>query len=380
MRVPTLHRLLLALLLGTAWFPPGRAAALHVRPDEAPRAAVAAPSSPVAAWEGELSALEMRLFADAADGRLDRHTLLSAALVAGGADRAESIARYEAQVRSLGDELVAGLERAGELRGSPRRRAERVLEFLHRRVLAGGYDITASDLRLALDEGRFNCVTASVLFNCLAERAGLLAVGLEMPGHAMSRVILPDGPLDVETTCAGWLRLSGDPRRQAQQAEATLGASTSPDRSLARPISDIELCAMIYYNRGVDYLAEQHFAEAAAANAKALRLNPGSDTARGNLLATINNWAIALGTSGRYAEAAELLRRGIELDPRYETFLLNAAHVYHQWVLALCRNGRYDEALRTLERGAEWFPQVAYLRAAPAEVHRLRAGEVSRQP
>ena len=35
---------------------------------------------------------------------------------------------------------------------------------------------------------------------------------------------------------------------------------------------------MIYYNRGVDLLAEKRFAEAAAANAKALRLDPTNAT------------------------------------------------------------------------------------------------------
>ena len=71
--------------------------------------------------------------------------------------------------------------------------------------------------------------------------------------------------------------------------------TTTSDRSKAREVSPIQMAAMIYYNRGVDLLAEKRFAEAAAANAKALRLDPANATARGNLLATINNWSIELG-------------------------------------------------------------------------------------
>lgn len=352
----------------------------------------------IAAWEGHVNRLEQLLFDDARDGRFDYHDLAAAALVAGGVDSPEELRRRTAAVASLVDELLAELGRGGEatMPGAgaaratskpsklaaqeaagvgpegARDRAAAVLEFLHRHVLVGGYDITASDPRMALDRGMYNCVTATVLFNCLAGAAGLEVCALEMPGHAMSRVLSPDGPIDVETTCREWFRLSGDPKRRTARVEATLGAA-APDRSLARPIGQVELVSMIYYNRGVDLLAERRFAEAAAANAKALRLNPASPTARGNLLATLNNWSIALGVSGRYDEAAELLRRGLEIDADYKTFLLNAAHVYHQWALSLCRQERFDEALAAIESGRSAFPMVAYLRAAPIEVYRAWA-------
>ena len=58
---------------------------------------------------------------------------------------------------------------SGKVRGTPRQRAEAVFAFLHQSILRGGYDLQASDLRQAFDHGRFNCVTASLLFNCLAE-------------------------------------------------------------------------------------------------------------------------------------------------------------------------------------------------------------------
>ena len=67
---------------------------------------------------------------------------------------------------------------------------------------------------------------------------------------------------------------------------------------------------MIYYNRGVDLLAAKRFAEAADANANALRLDPQNAVARGNLLATLNNWSIALGDAGQFAEAIERCAKG----------------------------------------------------------------------
>ena len=82
-------------------------------------------------------------------------------------------------------------------------------------------------------------------------------------------------------------------------------------------MSAIQLAAMIYYNRGVDLLAAQRFAEAADANSNALRLDPQNAVARGNLLATLNNWSIALGNAQQYAAAVGCLRQGLAIDPKF---------------------------------------------------------------
>lgn len=316
--------------------------------------------------DSRLGPLEKRLFSDAADGRLDEFSLLEAALVAGGVARAEVLRRYTKQW----DGLVEELRRSGEPAGRPRQRAQVVFEFMHGRVLHGGYRIECTGLSAALDHGRFNCVSASVLFNCLAGRLGLSVCGLEMPSHAMSRVFLPDGPLDVETTCPSWFRLMDHPERQAELVEETIGRPPGQQRAPAREISAVQMTAMIYYNRGVDLLAEGQYEQAAVANAKALRLDPPSATARGNLLATINNWAIALGRSGDYAEAAELLEQGLGLKPDYETFALNYVHVHHQRVEQLCGAGRFEEALGVLARAAAKLPDQQYFQRAPMDVYR----------
>lgn len=326
------------------------------------------------AWqslEGDLFPLEEHLFADAADGRWDRHSLLGAALVASGVVDGETLSRYEIRA----ERLAAELEQSGKITGSPRKRAQALLELMHERILRGGYQIDATDLTVVLDDGRFNCVSASVLFNCLATRFGLVARGLEIPGHAMSRLVLPDGPLDVETTCPAWFRLMGDPEKQAALVEKTLGLRAGERNASAKPreVTDVELVATIYYNRGVDLLAEKRFAEAVAANAKALRLDPSSTTAQGNLLATINNWAVDLGTQGRYVEAIALLRQGLALDPGYDTFRVNYVHVHSEWINELCRLERFRDALDVIARAETDGVDEAYFARARAEVDQQRA-------
>ncbi|MGD0518866.1 MAG: tetratricopeptide repeat protein [Thermoguttaceae bacterium] len=322
--------------------------------------------------------LEQRLFADAEDGRLDEFSLLDAALIASGVDNTAELGRYRGCMEAWAEQL----RQKGGLDGSPRRRVEAIFEFLHGKILKGKYNIQYTDLRQAIDEGRFNCLSATVLFNYLAGEMGLSCCGLETPGHALSRVFLPDGQLDVETTCPRWFCLRHDPllnnaerKGTAQKGtvpfsptmlfawcpenwdspqetglQKTIGGKPAKDKAKPREISPVQLTAMIYYNRGIDFLGEKRFADAAAANAKALRLDPFNSTARGNFLATINNWAIDLGNAGQYAQAAALLRQGLAFDPHYEAFALNFVYVSRQWSRELCKEGKYSEAVEVLKQ------------------------------
>ncbi len=198
---------------------------------------------------------------------------------------------------------------------------------LHQSILRGGYNLQASDLRQAFDHGRFNCVTASLLLNCLAERFELKAVGLEMPGHAMSRLELPGETLDVETTCPRWF--AGIDRRSradspqaaaasaaeeetaapAELAAKSLARQAAPGHPLAaggrRQVSDVELVATIYYNRGVDLLAERRFAAAAATLIEAA----GEPSLGGFVLGTDGSGADTLMvTEGGVRPAADALK------------------------------------------------------------------------
>ena len=333
--------------------------------------------------------LEAQLFADAADGRLDTFSLLDACLVAGGVQDADGLQRYHEKASAMADELRR-LDTPGD---SPRQRIEVVFEFMHRRILRSGYDLTYTDLRRVLDEGRYNCVSATVLLNYLAGEIGLECRGLEMPGHAMSRAVLPEGTFDIENTCPRWFRLD-ESLRQAEGAKAVRVQNGSKlqsdraeyekacrgDRSKAREVSAIQLAAMIYYNLGVDLLNAKHFAEAAGANAKAVRLDPKNATARGNLLATINNWSIELSNRGQFAEAVDLLRQGLAINAKFEAFAQNYVHVHRQWVEHLCGERRFGEAIEILSRATAEMPDRDYLRKAQKEVRQRWEKSVAASP
>ncbi len=346
----------IALLMSPAAAADDGRAGKRIASDMADRAAPAEPKIKRPSNEilaPRFSDLEQRLFAQIHDGSFGDFSLLEAGLVAGGVERCDELRRYCSRF----DTLVDALRRSGKVRGTPRQRAEALFTFLHQSILTGGYRLQASDLRQVFDHGRFNCVTASLLFNCLAAGFDLKAVGLELPGHAMSRLDLPDETLDIETTCPRWFSRSDPPPAAA-------------GRRPLRQISEVELVATIYYNRGVDLLAEKRFAEAVAANAKAVRLDPQNATAKGNFLAAINNWAIDLGTSGDYPKAAELLRLGLATDPSYGAFHANYVQLFHQWSEDLCRSGRCQEAVRLLAQAAKEQPEEKFFQEATIEILR----------
>lgn len=319
-----------------------------------------------------LSKLEAALFADAADGRLDDHSLLAAALIAGGVDDAQTIAAREEQMAVW----TSRLRSSGTASGRPRERLKAIFEFMHREMLYGGYRLDASDLSVTFDEGRFNCVSASVLFCCLCERFGIMAEGLEIPGHAMVRVVLADEELEVEATCPQWFSLTKDPRRREELIEKTLGRSPAGSAGGSggaggfRRVSGVQLVATIYYNRGVDLLSRKQFAAAMAANCKAVRLDRDNQTAWGNLLATLNNWAVDAGAEGRFADAVTLLETGLDVDPNFQAFTGNYTHVHHLWVESLCRLGRHEEALKHLAAAARRRPDEPWFLRAKSDVYR----------
>lgn len=336
----------------------------------APRSDAASDPAP-----GAKNALEQRLLADAADGRLDDFSPLAAALVASGVDDADCLRRYEQKAAALVDELRHWQSHAG----TPRQQIEVAFEFMHCRILRGGYELASTDLRRTLDEGRFNCLSATVLFNYLAGELGVDCRAVEMPHHVISRVRLPEGALDVETTCPTWFHDSHGGADNHPVA-GTLRVPSASERHTecvcypyGREVSPIQLAAMIYYNRGVDLLAAKRFAEAVDANTNALRLDPQNAAVRGNLLAALNNWSIALGDAGQYAEAIGRLRQALAIDPNFAPLTQNCVHFHRRWAEQLSGAGRFDEAIGVLSRAATDMPDRNDLSQAIAEMRQRQA-------
>ncbi|MDO4575536.1 MAG: hypothetical protein Q4D98_10040 [Planctomycetia bacterium] len=314
-----------------------------------------------------LSHDEYRLVCDAMADNLGQTSLIRGSIIASRPASAAEANMLLGKYETLEKNVLASLSPSD----TEMDKAEKILKYIHANVLTQGYQLEQTTIE-NLFEGRYNCVTATILYCSLGRKAGLNVTPVELPGHAMCWVRLADGStMDVETTCKTWFQYRNDPKTRNRvicdlilQANGSSAESASEQDLLANihPISDRKLLAKIYYNRGVDLLAGKDFAGALEANAIALLFDSSSETTRGNLLATMNNWAIFLCQNGRYEEAAELLRRGIHVDPGYLTFRNNHVHVYHRWVESLYRNGEYDKALQITELAISEQPHEEHFR------------------
>ncbi len=263
------------------------------------------------------SSSEARLLADAQDGRLDRHSLIAAALVAGGSSDASLARDCEARLEALAEEF-----RASEDFDLPMvARAEAMHRFLHDRVLMGDYDGSVNSVGDMFHHGSFNCITASTLLIALAERLGVEAVACEAPAHVLV-VVDPQGVAAV-------VEMTRRP-----PAVQSLAANAPADESRPRPpgrlIRATQLLATYYHNRGVERLAARDYAAAVALNQTALELDRDCGAAKQNLLAAWNNWALTLADSGDFAQALEKIDAGLAIAPDYAPLRENRTLIEHR--------------------------------------------------
>lgn len=121
--------------------------------------------------------------------------ILDAILVANGVAsddvRAASVRRIQSEI----DRIVAA---SGD--GRPGwRRAARLHRRLHRDYLTT-YRADADGLLAVIDDGTYNCVSATLFYGLVAHRLGYGVRVLEYPGHLLLRLRMRGRRVDVETT------------------------------------------------------------------------------------------------------------------------------------------------------------------------------------
>jgi tetratricopeptide (TPR) repeat protein len=149
------------------------------------------------------TALETALLEDLRDGRLDRHSDLDAALIVSGARDYSELASLR---RRFAEATSSSLKRAARL-STPRERAATLLAALHptrttETPLLRQYALDATTLLDVIETGRYNCVSATIVFLLLGRTSGLDASAVLLPSHARAVVRIDGGRVPVEATDA----------------------------------------------------------------------------------------------------------------------------------------------------------------------------------
>ena len=207
-----------------------------------------------------------------------------------------------------------------------------------------------------LDDGDFNCLTATVVYLCAARRRGLRPTVWATPTHVFCKI--DEDQIEIEPT-------------------ARSGRRNTNDRRAARRISDLQLVARVSYNRGVHHLDLRRFAEARDEFLASRLLDPGNPIVNRNLATTLNNWALLENRRAHYDRAVELLLEGMRYDPELPHLRKNDLHVHQQWVRDLCRQRKYEQALRLLDRAHQRRPKERLFDEGRVVVMRLWARDLA---
>lgn len=293
------------------------------------------------------------VFQDLADGHLESVDLLTAAIVLGGTESTTEINRLR-DVYARRSQAIRN-EYHGD--SVP---VETLFRQMHSRFLTGGYDAACSQMAAMLNAGRYNCVTATILFQCLCRDFQIQATAIGVPGHVRSRV-LAEPIRDVETTYPRWFDVAQDTHRLTSPAAPT------------RPLSDVQLLAKIYYNDGARLLQQGAHDAAITPLSRARELDPQDDAALQNVLAALINGALERAATGDYRGAAQRLRQANGVAPEFRPLRDNTLHIYQKWAAALCEQGHYANALQILESQYEQQPDQRLFREGRYVITRMWA-------
>jgi hypothetical protein len=186
----------------------------------------------------------------------------------------------------------------------PEQKLAQLHNAFRRRVLTGVYQRDASDIRQTLAAGHYNCLSSAALLFALSEAAGLDAQIRLQHGHVNLQAVQPTGAVVIEPGAA-------------------IATQPVPAAAPARLLSQSQLLAKFFYNRGIELLERQHFADGLTLLASSIRLDPRDSDARTNFIAGVNNWAAACCAAGHYDQAATLITVGLRLAPDFAPLIAN---------------------------------------------------------
>lgn len=304
-----------------------------------------------------ISEEEVRLFKDAADGKLDEWTFAEAALLSSGVLDQEKRKQYLAQI----DEITEQAKAAVKDTSTPFEKGAALLVWLHKNPMKGGYETHQTDLSMVLANGTFNCVSSATLYNIIGRRLDLDLRAIEVPEHAFSIHYEGTKHVDVETTISAGFNPARDPRVLEQFTMQT-GFNYIPDRHVdqRREITDIGLLALTYYNHGVMRSEKKQYAAGLVDFFRALSLDPEFHLSIQAVIGTVGSWSHKLQADGEFEQALNVLSMGLRLAPDDKGMRHNHKVTWQNWAITEIEGGRRTSALEILARASKALPKAGF--------------------
>lgn len=280
---------------------------------------------------------------------------VTAHLLAGGVPDADTAAKY---LKTF-DALVAEAETAVREAKTNRDKADQLLRFLHKGVMAKGYVAEQSSLHAVFDTGTFNCVSSAALYFLVGTRLGLDLVGVSIPaewlmaGHAATDLRDGKARVQVEPTSADGFEADVKAKRPG-----VIVLGIQPDRKKGRDCDGYGLASRAASNMGVTAAKADppRVGEAIRWYAAALALDPANPTAAQNLYAEFSNWGVAAAKKGNFEEAVGVFTFALDILADKTQLRQNHVYVWSKYLDAEFDAGRYENGAKVLARALTAVP------------------------
>jgi len=222
-------------------------------------------------------------------------------------------------------------------------RARWVFEFMHRKLLTGAYESDQHAVSEALLSGRFNCVSATILFQYLADEAEIPVVPMQTRGHVWSRLrSLP--PIDIETTCPDWFAWTAEQKANSPALQ-TSGAEVT--------LTQTGLTAKIPYNLATAAAARQDYSAALQYLNRAKQLDPNDAAIRKNHKAILHNWAVHCVLSQELDQAIVCIRQFAATEKASADKQMQSITLVDTVIQRWCQLNRYQDAVELVHSLSE---------------------------
>jgi tetratricopeptide (TPR) repeat protein len=257
------------------------------------------------------------------------------------------------------NELVAEAQKVTAGAKSDSEKADLLLRFLHKGVMASGYEAEQTTLSTLFDTGKYNCVSSASLYFLVGTRVGLKLRSIIIPGTGFSAghaaVDLVDGTkrIEVEPTNPDGFDW---PAKLRQPGVIVIGSL--PDRKEGYDSDGFGLACSAASNLGIAAAKADPSRpiEAIRWQVVALVLDPTDPSAATSLLAAVSNWGLKLDEVKKYEEALRVYEFGSAALGAHEILDGNYNAVWYHYLDWVFGEGRLGDGLKLLPRAAAAFP------------------------
>lgn len=289
------------------------------------------------------SSAEKQLIINASKGFFVKNDMLLSGLIASGSTNYQIPAKYSSKIQ-----MVINRVKKARNSGLSRYRLARLILLKSSELLFQHYQSERTTLLDVLNSGTYNCVSSTFLYNYIADRFKYKTRAVVVPGHIYSQIMINNKWLDVETTSKNGFHPYRNKPVSINKTRVFIKDKGAGKIHLY--IKNLQLTALIFYNRGTLALEADKPSAAVPLFYRALSIMPNHFESKENMLVGWVKWGRYLVNSLNFKQA---IKTGLEAvkshGKRNETATL-LRFIYLKYSEYLADKNQFKKAVDTIKQ------------------------------